>query len=147
MRAGVAEKEFGSGGRRAGAGIEQNDGDFAFGEGLIDDRQIADDQREKTETEAAFKDREHAFGRSVGSDVTEAQREKCGAAEIETSFQRRARGVVRRVAVVQEPESENQQGGPEREENQQRERSEEAEEGFARFCGTNQTRDGFGGHP
>src|SRR5271155_5458766 len=143
MRAGVAEKEFGSGGRRAGAGIEQHDGDFAFGEGLIDDRQITDDQREESEAEAAFKDGEDALGGSVGSDVAEAQSEECGATEIEAGLQRRAGGVVRRIAVVQETEAENQRGGPEREENQQGERAEKAEECFAPLGGTDQTRDGL----
>src|SRR5580692_4066676 len=128
MRPGVAEKQFGSGGRRAGTGIEQDDGDFAFGEGLIDDRQIADDQREKSEAQAAFKDGEDALGGSVGSDVAKAQGEECGAAEIETGFKRWAGGVMRSVAVVQETESDNQTSGPEREQNQQGKRTEKAEE-------------------
>src|SRR5580658_10348045 len=141
MRPGMAEQQLHGGGRRAGAGIKQNDGNFAFRESLIDDRQITDDHREKTEAEAALKDGKDALGGSVRSDVAEAQREKCGAAEINTGFERRAGGIVRRVAVIQETESENQAGGPEPEENKQGKRTEKAEERFARFCGTDQARD------
>ena len=88
MGAGVAQQEFRGCGRRAGAGVEQDDADFAFRERLIDDRQVADDQREKTETEAAFEDGEDALDGGVRGDVAEAESEEGGAAEIEAGLQR-----------------------------------------------------------
>src|SRR5580704_5851106 len=69
--AAVARQQFGGGGRRTGARVEQHDADFALGESLINDRQVADDQSEKSEAESALEDGHDPFAGSVRSDITQ----------------------------------------------------------------------------
>ena len=54
----VAEEEFAGSGWRAGAGVEQSDGDFAAGERAVEHRNVADDQRDEAEAGAAFEHHE-----------------------------------------------------------------------------------------
>ena len=57
---GVAAHELGGGGRRAGAGVEQGDADFAAREGAVEDGEISHDDGEEAEAGAAFENEEDA---------------------------------------------------------------------------------------
>src|SRR5690349_4791417 len=72
----MAAKKFARGGRSARAGIEQRDVHFAFGEGAVDKRKIADDGREKAEAESGFGDDENARERCARNDIAETKCEK-----------------------------------------------------------------------
>ena len=83
----MAAKKFTGGGRRAGAGVEQRDIDFALGERTVDKWQIADDRGEKAETETSFRDDQKTSEAGARNHVAEAKSEKCGAAEIDVRVQ------------------------------------------------------------
>ena len=79
---GVAAQKFSGSGRSAGARIEQGDVDLAFGERAVDERQVADDRGEESETEARFGDDQGASQAGARDNIAQAQREKGRAAEI-----------------------------------------------------------------
>ena len=131
---GVAAHEFGGGGRRAGAGVEESDVDFAAREGGVEDGEISHDDGEETEAGAAFKNQEEARERAVRRDVAEAEGEERGSADVEVGVEVGGlRGVDEGTAdgVVDEGEAEDHGGGPDDEKKNERERTVVAEEGFA----------------
>ena len=79
----VAEEQGARAGRRAGVRVEQRDAHLAARDGLVEHRQVADDQREHAEASADLNDRDGARGSSVGDYIAQAEREEGGAAEIE----------------------------------------------------------------
>ena len=64
---GVAAQELGGGGRRAGAGVEQGDVDFAVRRRRRRDGNVADDEGDQAEAGAGFEDDEGAGGEGAGS--------------------------------------------------------------------------------
>src|SRR5258708_35879431 len=79
----VASKQLPGGWRRAGAGIEEGNIHLAPGERAVDERQVADDGRKKTETKTSFGDDQSASQAGTRNDVAEAEGEEGGAAEID----------------------------------------------------------------
>ena len=79
----MAAQQLRGAGRRAGAGVEQRDADFASRERLVQHREIADHDREEAEPQARFDDGEHSGERSLGRDIAEPQREEGRAAQVD----------------------------------------------------------------
>ena len=129
----VAAQKFRRGGRRTCARVEQNDIHFAAGERLIDHRQIAQNEREEAESDPALEYDHETLRPGVRHHVAEAEREQRRAAQVEAGLERGMRRVPRGVAVVHQPETENNRGGPDDEQNQDRKRAVEAEKRLTGF--------------
>jgi len=65
------------------ARIEERDVHFTPGKRAIDERQVADDGRKKTESKAGLRDDQDASQARARNNVTEAEGEKGRAAEID----------------------------------------------------------------
>src|SRR5437016_5749185 len=76
-------QQFASAGRRSGARIQQRDVEFAPGEGLIENGQITDHDREEAQTDPRFENRDDSAEPIYRNDITESQSEERRAAEIE----------------------------------------------------------------
>src|ERR1700691_1383419 len=76
MNTRVTPQKFGGGRRRTCARVEQHDGNLSARKRLIDDGQVTEYQRQKTEAQAAFEYCEHPLHGSVRSNVAKAQGEK-----------------------------------------------------------------------
>jgi hypothetical protein len=74
---------------------------------LIDDGQVTEYQRQKTEAQSAFEYCQHPLHGSMRSDVAKAQREKSGAAQIEARLQSRMRLIQASVAEIQKSEAQD----------------------------------------
>ena len=131
---GVAAHELGGGGRRAGAGVEQCNADFAAGKGAVEDGEISHDDGKEAEAGAAFENDERARPGTVRRDVAETEGEEGGSADVEVGIKvGGARGVVEGTAagVVDEGETDDHGCGPDDEENDEREGTVVAKNGFA----------------
>ena len=146
----MAAKELACGGRSAGARIEKRDVHFAFGEGAVDKRKIADDGREKAEAESGFRDDENARERCARNDIAEAECEEGRTAEIDV---RGKTGMAAGDAdggassVLHETETEDQADSPDSNEKQKREWAIKAEQRFACFASGHEANDGAPGSP
>ena len=139
------QDRFGGAGRGAGAGVQQRDHDLALREGLIENREIADDDGEEGESQSRLDHRQRPAGNVRGRDVRGADGEKGGAAEVEIG--EKGRRLLRRVQgglhrPVQQREGEDQPDYPDPEQAEQRERPEDAQVAFAAFAGLDQQRRG-----
>ncbi len=138
----VAAEEFGGGGGRAGAGVEQGDRDLAAAEGGVEDGDVADDEGDEAEAGAALKDHEEAGHLAAGNDVAGAERGKGGAADVDIRKEAEAGMMAGREAgvhiggaeaVEHEGEAEGEQAGPEEEQKDQRDRAVDAVELLAKL--------------
>ncbi len=103
----VTPQKFGGSRRRTCARVEQHDGNFSARKRLIDDRQVAQYQRQKTEAQSAFEYSQHPLRGSVRSNVAKAQRKKSCAAQIEARLQSRMRLIYPSVAEIQKAEAQD----------------------------------------
>lgn len=131
---GVATKEFGGAGWRTGAGVKERDVDFAAGECAVEDGEVPDDEGDKAEADAGFQHEQAAREPGDGGDVSEAEGEERGAADVEVRVQGfEQKGIVkgRAEAVEDEREAHHDGDSPDGDEEDERKRSVDAEHGFA----------------
>ena len=87
IREGVAAEEFGGGGRRSSAGVEQRDRDFAAGERVVEHGNVPDDQRDESKAGAGFDHDKGARREASRQDVADAQGEQRRSTDIEVRSQ------------------------------------------------------------
>ena len=130
-RAGQAQQQLPRRGGRAGAGVEHGDRHLAPREGLVEHRQVANDQGHEAEADAGLGHRQEAAQRPRRGDFAEAEGEERLAAEVKIGSETDV--VVGGVQAgaeggVQEGETENQACDPGAEQEQDGQRAEETEE-------------------
>src|SRR6266436_9486922 len=132
----VTAKQFASGGRCTGAGIEERDIYFAFGERAIDEGQIADDGSKKSETKTCFGDDQGAGQTGPGNHIAETEGEECRAAKIDIRLETclaSGRHHGGPCAILHKAEPQHEANGPDPYENEEREWAIETQHGFARL--------------
>jgi len=143
----VAAEQFAGRGRCTGARVEQSDTDFAFGKRAVDERQVADDTGEEAKAEAGFGDDKGAREVASRDDIAKAESEESGAAEIdvgpETGSGRNGNVDRGTSTVLHESEAVDQANGPDGDQDQQRDGTEDAEGGFADFFGRDELGERF----
>ena len=120
--------------RRAGPGVHQRDGRLAPRERLVEHRQVTDDDRQEAQPQARLDDGQHPAERLRGKEVAVADREEGDAAVIAVAAEIRWPGLCpqrRGQRPVQQGEAEQQGQQPGAEQGQQRQRTEDAQEGLA----------------
>ena len=134
LLAGVTPQDLERRRRRSGPRVEQRDRRLAPREGLRQDRQVSDDEREEAEADPRFEDGEEAPHRGVRHHVAEAEREERRAAHVERGQEVVAavgRRHARARAPLHQPEGDHHAHGPERDDEQEPERAVDHEEVFA----------------
>jgi hypothetical protein len=143
----VAAEKFSGGWRSARARVEQSDTNFAFRKRTVNEGQVADDTGEEAKAEAGFGDDEGAREVAARDDIAEAESEESGAAEIDVGPETgpRRNGNVDRgtCTVLHESEAVDQANGPDGDQDQQRDGTEDAEGGFAGFFGRDEAGERF----
>ena len=132
----VAAEELGGGWGGAGAAVQEGYGGFAAGEGLVEDGNEADDECDEAEAGAGFEDEEGAGEMGFGDDVAEAEGEERSAADVEAGAGIADEGVGGVEAVgegcaegeVNEGEADDEHGGPDDEQQEERKGAEDAVE-------------------
>src|ERR1700722_9794966 len=127
----MAAKKFRGGGWRSGARVEQDDIHFPPRERLVNNRQITEDERQKSKSESAFDYRKHSLKCRMGRDIPQTQREECRATQISTGAEERMRGIGARVTVVHQAETKDQKRGPKNKKKQQGKGTVVAKKAFA----------------
>ena len=132
---GEAHEDLGGGRRGAGPGVQKRDADFAFREGLVEHRHVADDDGDEAEADAGFEYDDHAAEVVERHDVAVAESEERDSTEVQVGEDVGHRSgwrlELRSQGPVEDAEGEDQQDSPEGEEQQEREGPEDAQEGLA----------------
>src|SRR5438309_11999855 len=91
---------------RAGAGVEQRDVQLAPGEGLVQHRQVSDDESEETQARSSLNDGDNPREGRVRADVAQAQGEERRSAHVDVAAESglaARRGHRRAQSPVDEP--------------------------------------------
>src|SRR6266446_1520928 len=133
-RVSVAPKQLARSGGRARTRIQQRNIYLALRERTVDEWQVANNGGKKTKPKAPFGDYQRTRQRRVRDDIAESQREKCRAAEIQIGHKaglRSGHDHGRAGTILHQPKTENESHGPHANQNQQRDRAEEAQQRLA----------------